>query len=405
MKKYFYLQWKRIARYLPGAVCVTLILMSGLLLGYGTMTASLDTSADNQKIQVAICGDVDDPIMQMGLATITALDSTKYSIDIMVMEEAEASRMLEQGDIAAYAVVPKGFMEHAMSGHLIPLRMITTAGAASLVSIFKDEVTKVIVTMVVEAQKGVFGLMDGFQEYDIPYQQKLVDGLAFEYVDLILCRGDAYTLEELGIADSLSFSEYLLCGLTVLLVLLACLPFVPLMIRRDPALSQMLHSKGKPVWMQAVCSYAALFLGLVAVFAILLSAIYIAAGVLAPDVQLELPLGSVCVNMLPVLMMAAAMSFLLCSLSSDLISGVLLQFFVTAAMCFVSGCMYPVYFFPERVQRLAALLPTGIARSQLACIITGEFSWSGVAVLVGFSAVFVAVGAAVQARGAGKGGR
>lgn len=405
MGKYFRLQWKRFSRYLVGATCVVLILLCGLLLAYSMMTSSVTGAEDNQKIQVGICGDVEDPIMQMGLTAITALDNTKYSLDMQTLEEGEAAKALEAGDIAAYVVIPEGFMDAAFSGHLIPLKMVTTTGTASIVSVFKDEVTAVVATMVVESQKGVFGMMDGFSENDIRYSQKLVDELTFQYVDYILCRGDAYTLEELGIADALRFSSYLLCGLAVLLLMLACLPFAPLLIRQDNALGRMLAAKGKPLWKQCACQFLAYLLSLTAMLVVLLLLAVVGLGILDPDLLAELPVAEIIINALPVIAMAAAMSYMLYSFASDLISGVLLQFFVVVAMCFVSGCMYPVYFFPQSVQELAGFLPTGIARTQLAGIFTGDFAWGSFGLLAAFSAAFFAVGTGVRIADAKNGGR
>ena len=89
--------------------------------------------------------------------------------------------------------------------------------------------------------------------------------------------------------------------------------------------------------------------------------------------------------------MVASFSFLLYELTADLISGVLLQFFVTLCLCFISGCLYPNFFFPEIVQKIAAVLPAGIARMQLAGCITGEISPHLTQGLLGYSVMFLAI--------------
>lgn len=403
MGRYFYLQWKRVSRYLPGAFCVALLLLAGSLFAYSMLTAYVSGSEENQKYVIALCGDVDDPFFQMGLTAVTALDSTQYTMDVVVMEEEEAATALDRGDISAYGVIPENFMNNAFSGHLIPVKLVTTSGAANMVTIFKEEVTRVITTYVVESQRGVFGLMDGFTAADADYDQDLVDDLTFEYMDVILSRDSAYEVETLGIADELQFSESLLCGLAVLLVMLSCLPFAPLMIRQDHALGRMLAAKGRPIWKQSLLDLVAFGLGLAVILGILLLVASVGNSLLGE--VLEFSAVSVFVNLLPVILMAASMSFLLYSLSSDLISGVLLQFFVTLALCFVSGCMYPVYFFPEGVQNFGKLLPSAVARNQLAGIITGEFAWSAFGWLLAFSAVFFGLGAGCRIWSAKRGGR
>ncbi len=405
MGMYFRLQWKRVGKYLMGTLCAVALLVCLLMLAYTALTDMVSGDVNDQKVRVAICGDVDDPVMQMGLTAIGALDSTQYSLDIQIMEEATAAKALQAGDIAAYVVVPEGFMKEAFSGNLVPMTMVTTPGSASIVSVFKDEVTRMIADMVLAAQKGVFGLMDLLGEYQLPNEQALVDSLAFEYVDFILCRGESYTLEELGIGDDLGFSDYLLCGFAVLLAMLACLPFAPLLIRQDDALGRMLCAKGKPLWKQCLCQFGAWVLGLLLLFVAMLVLIAAALAVFHPDDLAYFPIFSVFLNGAVVVVMAAALSYFLYSLSEDLISGVLMQFFVSVALCFVSGCMYPVFFFPQSVQRLAAFLPTGVARTQLSGIITGEFAWGSLGLLAAFSLAFLALGTAVRVASTRNGGR
>jgi ABC-type uncharacterized transport system permease subunit len=151
----------------------------------------------------------------------------------------------------------------------------------------------------------------------------------------------------------------------------------------------MLTARGLGSTRQLLGQYFAFLLGLLTILGVLTGAL-----LLVPEPPVE-PL-ALFVNLLPVTVMLSAMSFLLYTLASDLIGGVLLQFFVTAAMCFVSGCMYPVYFFPAPVQKMAAYLPTGIARSQLACAITGEAAGNTPWILLGLTALFLLTAAVVQ---------
>jgi ABC-type uncharacterized transport system permease subunit len=71
--------------------------------------------------------------------------------------------------------------------------------------------------------------------------------------------------------------------------------------------------------------------------------------------------------------------------------GVLLNFFGTLALCFVSGCMYPVYFFPVALQKLSAYLPTGLARTQLSGCLTGKTEFLPGLLLTLYGIVFLAL--------------
>ncbi len=385
MGRYLILQCKRVARYLPGALLAMAVLMGGLLATFTLVMRQDALSNANQKFQVALVGTADDIMMQMGLTALKTFDSTQLSMEILEMEEAEAHAALEAGTVGAYIVIPENFVDEAMDGHILPLKFVSTTGAASVVSVFKDEVTKVISTLVLESQRGVYGMQGAMKANDIGGRGSKMNDLALTYVEYVLTRDHAYSLQELGISNDLGLEGYLLCGLGVLFLMLACLPFAPLMISRDMALGRMLAARGRSALGQCLCDLTVYCAGVLAAVLVLAGI----AGQFVKDLNL-LPA-------LPAVLMVAAFSFLLYTLSGDLIGGVLLQFFTALCLCFVSGCMYPVYFFPEGIQKLAAWLPTGAARAQLAACLTGK-SPESLPLVLGYTLVFCIIAVALRLR-------
>lgn len=394
MGTYCYLQLKRLARFLPGALCVVLVLLIGLLTAL-TVTVRTDAAAEeNQKVRIALVGTADDNMIQMGLAAMRSFDSTQFSMELVEMTEPEARTALQRGKIGAYLVMPDGFMDEAMNGNILPIKFVSTTGAASMVTIFKEEVSRVIASLLLESQQGVYGMQQAMRDNDIGDRGKHMTDLAMTYVEYVLVRDKVYQVNSLGISDALSLADYLVCGLAVLLLHLACLPFAPLMIRRDLSLCRMLSAKGKPAFAQSLCDLGVYLLGIV-----VLVALFVFGGTaIAGDTLGDLNGGDILLRSLPVLVMICAFSFMLYALTADLISGVLLQFFLSAALCFISGCMYPVHFFPISVQRIAAWLPAGLARSQLAGCITGEHNIQTALLLLAYALVFSAVGTAARVR-------
>lgn len=392
MAKYFQLQCKRLLRFLPGALLVAAVLAGSLLLAFQLFSQQNSMQEENQKFPFAICGETDHSFLQMGLTTLTSFDSSRFALDVLEMDEADAARALAQGKISAYVVIPDGFMDAAFAGEILPIKFYTTAGAKGIVSLVKEELSSMISVLLLSSQKGVYGLWDTMDANGLRSKAHgQMDRLALVYVDYIFTRDRVYSLEELGIADSLDLEYYLLCGLGVLLLLLICLPFASQMIPGDPALGRLLHTKGKSLWGQALCDFAAYGITLLCLLLILLAA----AAVCMPQ------LGNVAVllgKILPVLLLAVAFSFMLYSLSRDVIGGVMLAFFIGVILCFISGCLYPIYFFPIQVQQLAQWLPTGIARTQLASYITGNAPAWTLPALLGYSAVFIAIGTLARVR-------
>lgn len=397
MGKYFCLQGKRLSRILPGALLAALVLLGGLLLVFRLTVEKDAAAAENQKFRVAMVGCTDDPFLQAGMTAISGFDSARFSLDIRQMDREQAERALSKGQIAAYVEIPQGFIDEAMMGNILPLKFVSTTGAAGLTSIVKDEITDVIASVLRESQKGVYGMEHAVRDNGLRLGDNM-NVMALRYTEYILARDKLYSLVELGIGDALGLEAYLLCGLSVLFLCLCCLPFASGLIRRDVSLQQMLSAKGQSAWMQTLAEFTAYLGCLLAMVLVLLLGVELAASG-------AFPFWGALIRVLPVVLMVAAMSYMLCCLSTDLTGGVLLQFFTVLAMCFVSGCLYPVYMFPTGIQKAAEWLPTGIARSLLSGCVTGQGMGLMPVWLVLYAGVFLLVGGFVtryRIKGAGR---
>jgi len=400
MKAYIQIQTKRILRYLPGALAVMAVLVIGLLTAFFAIGNMTESGESQQKVSVAIVGAGDDPIVELAMSAMTALDSSQYTLDVSLMEKEDAMAALNNRTLSAYIEAPDGFLDKAMNGHITSLRFVTRAGATGLITVFRDEVTTVISDMVIAAQKGVYGMNHALKDlgnYTAADRSVHMTNVNFKLIDCILTRDGVVELDELGIGDGLPMGDYLLCGLFVLLMMLSVLPFAPLHIRRDHSLARMLAAKGRSAVMQAgcdlLCWFVWLSLSLLTLIAVSLTAVEAISG------QALVPLSFAdLLYVIPVMMLVSSLSFMLYAVSSDLVSGVLLQFFVTLALCFVSGCMYPVFFFPGAVQQAVAFLPTGAARTLLSCCVTDSLDVTALILVLVYTAAFAALGILLRVR-------
>ena len=384
------MQVKRLSRVLPGALLASLILLGGLLLVFRYAVEKDSTGPENQRFRVAMVGYTDDPFLQMGLSALQGFDNSRLTLDIQLMESEQAREALSSGRIAAYVEIPEGFIEEARMGNIMPLKFVSTTGAAGLTSIVKDEVTDVIAHVLHHSQKGVYGMEHVVRDEGLRLGDNMTR-MALQYTEYVLDRDKLYAVEELGIADALGLEGYLLCGLSVLFLMLCCLPYGTALIRKDMALQQMLRAGGTSAFGQAVAEFCAYVLCLFTMALTLLLVAKVFAGE-------SFPLFGVLLRAIPVVGMAAAFSYMLCSLSSGLTEGLLLLFFSSLAMCFLSGCLYPIHMFPVSVQRAASWLPAGIARSLLAGCITETGGGLQALWLLLYTGGFFAVGYAVNAR-------
>lgn len=349
MRRLFWAHCKRFARYLPGAICSMVALAVGLLVLGTALTDQAEQ--ENRPLKVGMVGTAENTFLQMGMNLLQESDASRFSMEFTEYSEADARYALGLGQLDAYVVIPQGFAEAALQGNIQPLDFVTTTAGADLAAMLKEEITGVISRLLLESQRGVYGLQSAMKDQALSGRGQKMTTLALRYTDYVLTRDQVYRLENLGIHQGLSLQEYLLCGICVVLLFLSCLPFGPLLSGRKPSAERMLAARGRPAWLQAVCELAAYWLALWLVSLLLLPAL----------TQFPLPwlwLG-------PVTLTVAAFSYWLTCLAKDPVGGTLLQFFVGLGLCFVCGCLYPAWFFPVSIQHLAGILPAGLARDLL----------------------------------------
>ncbi len=362
MSKYFGIQLKRLWRVMPIALWVMALLFGGVYLVYQGVVAQWTQSSSLQKMDIATVGTNTDPVLQMGLDAVKQIDSSSMSINFVDMDEEQAVKALQAGTVKAYIVFPQSFLHNAYQGVIEPLRFVSTAASENIVSMVKDELTSALATIVISSEQAAFAVGDALADlgYDSGAQYDHINSMAIRLAAQVLGRDEIYTLEELGISAGLNFEQYMLCGLSVVFLFLMALPFVSIFVKNDFSLEQLLMSKRLSSLEQTVCELLAYTLFL-----------YVLSVLLLPLIG-SVSLGAI-LYLVPITFCTAAISYLIYSLSKELISGVLLQMVVTVALCFVSGCFYPVYFFPVSVQEIAGYLPAGVARLHISGLITGEY--------------------------------
>lgn len=402
MKKYFYLQLKRVAKIFPFVLTVTIALLIGLAVVLYGLLAMFDDRADNQRFTIAVAGDTDNQYLSWGISAMQTFDETRFSIEFVEMAESEAQSALEKGEISAYVIIPDGFVEKAVSGEVDPVTYVTSAGMEGITALFKKEITSLVTDMVIYSQKGSYGVgmaldNNGFEEISNSH----INQISLEYADLIFQRNQLYSVSELGISDGISTPQYYVCAILVMLLVLIGMPFAAIYVKKDYAFNRLLLSRGYSSVLQLGCEYGAHLIAMLLQSAVILLIVAAALGALpdsASKNMLTQSLGDIVVKVIPVVVMLSAFNIMMFEFSNNLVSGLLLHFFAAISLCYVSGCMYPIYAFPKVIKNIAAFLPSGIARGYLATCFSLESSVSGFVGLIFYAAVFFGIALLVRFR-------
>lgn len=178
-------------------------------------------------------------------------------------------------------------------------------------------------------------------------------------MNLILGRELLYNLELTGVSGGLSMMDYYICSMAVLFLLLWGIAAVPFLGSRNTAAPKLLCAKGLLAGRQILAEYLS--------YTMLLYGCFLGASVLF-KINAFLWL----VGMLPVVLLFAMTQLCICEWIPDLVTAALTQFLGAAGLGYLSGCFYPITFFPAEIQLLASFLPTGAAMRYSGKLLTGQ---------------------------------
>ncbi len=376
MSKYFLIQTKRLLRIFPAILLIAVLLYGGLNLAYNGMIRQWNQSDVFQKVVLGMVGTTDDYYLELGMKAVQTMDSSKFIVSFEAMEAQEAQKALETGKIDAYIYFPPEFVDNARTGWVTPLQFVSASGNENILSLVKEELTSAIDDVLLSSERASFGLYDALTdlgEGEIAHEKR--NALAISLASLMLNRQNMYEAEILGVADGQSFDQYMLCGILTLFLFMLTMPFVSVFVRESPVMEKHLKSRGIGFFKQVLCELSAYFLCLMVFAVVMLLAL---SSLTVKNILL----------MIPTALAISALSHLMYGISRDLITGVLMQFVTVVALCFVSGCMYPVHFFPVQVQRLSAYLLPSWIKSCISGVLYGTDALGAVWSLLGAFALF-----------------
>lgn len=354
MMKYYLLQIKRLIRILPALMVVCALCVLG---GYLILENQQQSSKNDQKTAViALVGTQDDSLLQNAVTIISSMDQLQYEVTFVDMQETQAQNALKSGQIAAYVVFPDTFLENALQGTILPIRFVSISNDEGLVTMIRNELTDVVSQILFTSEYGAFALAEALLEFDYTGSVNAeMNEISYAFAALLFSRENIYTVEISISNQGSNMQTDLICGLWVVGLFLICAPFAPVLIREELDLEKLLASRKCSALKQIFCEFCA-FMSIVVMVAII------------PGVIQFGPLRMIC--FVPVIFVLCAISFLVYNLSNDVVGGGLLQLFLCFVLSFAGGCIYPVYFLPIPVQKLAGYLPSALCQRYLSGINT-----------------------------------
>ena len=341
------------------AVTLTVLILAGLLALCATVMINTDKNdVSRQKVKIGVAGDTEGTHLGLGFEAIAQADEISFSVDFIEMTPEEAEMALAEFEISAYVLVPPNYVSSMVKGEDAVLIFVMSKSSADISAVLMSEVAQVLSPLVTDSESGIYAMMDYGYDNDADGMADKITRLNLKYITEILDRSSAFEMRNLGI-DTLSTAEYYVCGIITFFLLIFSVACCPLFADKNLPLGRLLVSKGTKVWQISACEY----LSYLAVLFLSVTLLSVGGGVICqkidfgidPSFAFGLPM-----SLFPCILMISAMQFAVYELTFGIISGVLAQFVLAAALGYISGCFYPYYMFPQSIQTVASVLPSGI---------------------------------------------
>lgn len=392
-RNYFILQLKRAAKIFPSLLISSLILL--LSLGFlAVLIFFMDDSEErNQKITIGMVGEARDSYLGIGMGIMKNMDASRFSIAFLQMEEEEARRKLRSGEIAGYVLVPEEFIEALGRGENIPLTYVSTGAGGALSDQIIKEISDIISVTIMNSEKAIYAMQEYMLDHELESRMgEVTDRMNLRIIDMTLNRNRGYKIQRLEAFQKTPIAVYYFCGILIFFLLIWGINASLLLLKKDSALYRLLNAGGCNAFFQVSAEYGAFFIML---FGLLLFLILMLRGLgtmLWGDLEqwgFSIGTGRLILFLLPVILLIAALHFLLYEWIEGLIPAVLFEFILSVGLAYISGCFYPIAFFPEAVQKLSSMLPTGAGMLYLLDGIRFGEGGGGIAPLLLYTLLFL----------------
>ncbi len=216
---YLLLQWKRCAKALLKSLAIvggTLLLVVLILL---SMIKILTANESFALAQIGVVIPKEEALTEYVTSYIESMDSVKSICKFNYMEETEALKKFEDGELSAVVVIPDGFYHDVQVGLNPPARIYFPKDAGLISNIFK-EVMISGVSYLQTAEAGVYATLDAAGVYgaDVEYSQ-IGNIIALQYVNEILSRDKMFDSTVVSALGDLSvIGYYLSSGIVIILM-------------------------------------------------------------------------------------------------------------------------------------------------------------------------------------------
>lgn len=367
---YWRLQLKKFIKKMP-VIMVESILFAVLILAFGIYAArAVYGENDFSKIKIAVVSQEESRMTNMLLSFVGGMESFEDSCEFLLMEEEEAGKAAEKGEIYAAVFLPEGVLESILDGTNVPARIVLNHAYSRMEAEIFEAAAQAGNRLLSVAQAGIYAadefcLMTGQEELIPDAEEKLNEA----YLEYALGRNAVFKMQEITATGKAGPAAYYSIALFLVFLSFAGMILARYAQVRKNVFSRLLSAKG--LW--AGWQYLAESMAFAAVYAIFgtVLGVFVLLFAMHAENKGRPEITGILVLFLGIFVMGTFLR-LLVEVTGHETGGIGIGLGIQSVMVIICGLILPPAFLPPTLEKVGTFLPHTIWLQSLLAVLNGQ---------------------------------
>ena len=321
-------------------------------------------SRGEKRIGVGVVGNIENKYMKLGVEMLNNMDASRFSVKFESLDEENAKKALREGRIAGYFKIDKDFIEGLENGENRPVIYVSSSGG--LMNELSKEVASVFSVLIVNSERVIYAVDEYLSEHKDVYDRETANTeLNMSLLKNVFTRGKIYNIETKALTGEVSVKDNYICAMIIILTALSGVGLGSLLSGKKDTLQEVLKSRGLSYISSIICELITVTLYILILIIFGFGIFLLAINFLQDESFISPDYFEFFCNIFAVSIMFASMHLFIYELIYQRVTAVLTEIILGISLCYIGGCIYPLSFFPDIIQKISVFLPSTAGKNIL----------------------------------------
>ncbi|EGG89738.1 hypothetical protein HMPREF0491_00868 [Lachnospiraceae oral taxon 107 str. F0167] len=321
-------------------------------------------SRGEKRIGVGVVGNIENKYMKLGVEMLNNMDASRLSVKFESLDEENAKKALREGRIAGYFKIDKDFIEGLENGENRPVIYVSSSGG--LMNELSKEVASVFSVLIVNSERVIYAVDEYLSEHKNVYDRETANTeLNMSLLKNVFTRGKIYNIETKALTGEVSVKDNYICAMIIILTALSGVGLGSLLSGKKDTLQEVLKSRGLSYISSIICELITVTLYILILIIFGFGIFLLAINFLQDESFISPDYFEFFCNIFAVSIMFASMHLFIYELIYQRVTAVLMEIILGISLCYIGGCIYPLSFFPDIIQKISVFLPSTAGKNIL----------------------------------------